>query len=571
VNPDPTPNARHGARIARLVVLMACALLAALAIPSAASAARGLLTGFADPEEYQAAPPDQRNIWFDRTVDAGGGIVRLAVEWYDIAPPTARPADPTNPGSTSYDFSAVDGGVRDAAAHGLQVLLTVNHAPPWAEGPGRPADAPAGSWRPNPQDLADFTQALASRYTGNFDPDGVGPQPPLPFVEGIQVWNEPNSSDWLAPQFEGRRIVGGTLYRDMLNAAYRTIKQVNPRMQVVTGGTDPYGDPPGGPYPPNVQRTRPVQFWEQALCVRGVKSKKKKKGKSKKKGTAPTKFVRSSDCTGRANFDIFAHHPIDNTGGGPLKSGPNRYDASTPDLGRVVAVLRGAEKLGTISGGKHPVWVTEFWWDSKPPNSAGAPLQTQARWIEQSMYLFWKAGASAAISFQIADSTLRSNERAGLQAAPYFRDGQSKPSLTAFKFPFVTERINMQKLKAWGKAPEAGQLRIQRQQGNRWRNVKKLQVTKGGVFLTTLKLSGKQRLRATVGSSQSIVWKQAQFGAKNSNGGGGGGPSTPLIIVLLAGGLALIVAGTTVIRRRQLHQRRQLQQQRHHGPRPITG
>ena len=182
----------------------------------------------------------------------------------------------------------------------------------------------------------------------------------------------------------------------MLNAAYRAIKQVNPHMQVVVGGTDPYGDPPGGPYPPNVQRTRPVQFWQQVLCVQAKKVKKKGK-------KAKQKYVRSKGCPSNAMFDVFAHHPIDNTGGGPLRHGPNRYDASTPDLGRVVDVLRAAERLGTVTpAGKHPVWVTEFWWDSKPPNPVGAPLLTQARWIEQSMYLFWKAGASAAISFQIA-------------------------------------------------------------------------------------------------------------------------------------------------------------------------
>jgi len=33
-------------------------------------------------------------------------------------------------------------------------------------------------------------------------------------------------------------------------------------------------------------------------------------------------------------------------------------------------------------------------------------------------------------------------------------DCQAKPSLTAFRFPFVTERINKRKLLAWGKALE---------------------------------------------------------------------------------------------------------------------
>jgi hypothetical protein len=545
-----------GGRVIRIAML-ACCLLIALVLPSTASAARGLSTGFADPEEYQGGSVAQQQLWFDRTLQSGAGIVRFAVEWNAIAG-AQRPANPANPADPAYDFAGLDQSVFGAEARGLLVLLTINHAPAYAEGPGRPASAPAGSWRPNPPEVAAFAQALAARYSGNFDPDGAGPQPRLPAAQGIQVWNEPNSSDWIAPQFEGSSIVGGNLYRGILNASYNAIKQVNPRMQVVVGGTDPYGDPPGGPYPPNVQRTRPVQFWEQVFCLSDVKAKKKK-GKKGKKGSS-RKFVRAPGCTGRASFDIFAHHPIDNTGGGPLRHGPNRYDASTPDLGRVVDVLRAAERFGTATGGSHPVWVTEFWWDSNPPNPSGASLLTQARWIEQSMYLFWKAGASAAISFQIADSTLRPTVRAGLQAGIYFNNGQPKPSLTAFRFPFVTERIDKRTLRAWGKSPEAGKLKIQRKRGG-WKTVKKLNVGKGSVFSTKLKLSGKQKLRAVVAGNQSILWKQGAFGSK-AGGSSDSGPGAAPIALLLVGGLALLGAGTAAFRRRQGHGSRR--------PRPVT-
>jgi hypothetical protein len=286
-----------------------------------------------------------------------------------------------------------------------------------------------------------------------------------------------------------------------------------------------------------------------------VKAKSKKKGKP-----AKVRYVRTPGCSGPVNFDVFGHHPINNTGGGPLQSGPSRYDASTPDLGRVVSVLRGAEKAGTTNGGKHPVWVSEFWWDSKPPNPVGAKLATQARWIEQSLYLFWKAGATLAINFQIADSTLRSDVHAGFQSGVYFSDGRPKPSLTAFRFPFVTNRTTQTKLEAWGKAPESGKLLIQRQQGSRWRTVKKLQVSKGAVFDTSLRLSGKQRLRATVGSSKSLVWKQAAAGAKSSSAGGAG---TTDILLIAAAALLLILVAAGILRRRQVVRRRRARR----GPR----
>ena len=543
------------------LALAACVLLAVLALPTTASATRGLTTGLTGPSEYQTSDASERALWFGRTADAGAGIVRLAVDWSGTVGAT-RPADPTNPASTSYNFSSIDGAVRDAQARGLQVLLTINVAPTWAEGPGRPANAVKGTWKVSASDLADFNQAVAARYSGSFDPDGAGPLPTLPAVQALQVWDEPNQDAWLGPQFDGKTALGPALYRDILNASYKSVKAVNPQMLVVVGGTSPYGDNPGGPYPPGGARARPVSFWQNVLCVRPVKTKKKKKKGSKK---APaTKYVRTAGCSSKVNFDVFAHQAINNTGGSPLQSAPNRNDASTPDLARVVSVLRGAEKAGTAGpGGRHPVWVTEFWWDSNPPNPVGAKLAVQARYIEQSLYLFWKAGASTAINFEIRDSADRPDVHAGLQSGIYFLDGRPKPSLTAFKFPFVTERTSRSTLQAWGKAPESGKLLIQRQQGSRWVTLRKLQVGKGSVFVTKLKLAGKQRLRATVGSSQSLVWKQAAAATRSK---GGGGPGAVSIVLMAAAALALALVATAFLRRRQVRRQRH---RRARGPLPT--
>ena len=79
----------------------------------------------------------------------------------------------------------------------------------------------------------------------------------------------------------------------------------------------------------------------------------------------------------------------------------------------------------------------------------------------------------------------------------FFADGRPKPAYTAFRFPFVTERIDKRRLLAWGKAP-AGKLVIQRRQRGRWIAAKKLKVGQGAVFTAKLPLRGKQRLRAKV-------------------------------------------------------------------------
>ena len=259
-------------------MLVACGLIAALAFPTTAPA-QPLVTG-ASSNYYQSSDPGTRAFWLDRTVSSGAGLVRLGVSWRNVVG-SQRPPDPANPGSGSYDFSSIDPTVRDAEARGLAVLLTLGaSAPDWAEGPGRAANARPGTWRPNLSDLANFVQAVAARYSGRFDP-GSGP---LPAVQALQVWDEPNQDYWLSPAYQGSTPVSPAYYRQMLNASYPAVKAVNPQMLVVTGGTSPYGDPPGGPYPdPNNRRIWPVTFWQQVLCVHPVKVKSKKGKKGKKK------------------------------------------------------------------------------------------------------------------------------------------------------------------------------------------------------------------------------------------------------------------------------------------------
>ena len=472
---------------------MACALLAALAHPAVAPAKRGLLTGFADGARYESGNPTERATWLDRTLEARAAVVTLFLSWQGVVA-SQRPTDPTNPASASYDFSRIDAAVRDARSRSLIVMLHLTRAPAWAEGPNPPDWSPLGTWKPSPSDLADFVRAVASRYSGGFDPDGAGPAARLPAVQALSIWAEPNLEVHLTPQYEGKTTVGPAHYREMLNAAYSAVKAVDPKMLVVTGGPSPYGD--------SVNRVRPVRFYRDLLCVQQVKKKKKKRGASK-----PV-FVRAQNCRAPARFDVLAHNPI-NTSGGATRSAIHPDDASSPDLDRIMRVLRAAERAGTVLPGRHPLWATESWWDSNPPDSAGAPLGLQARWTQQAMYLAWQDGASVFINLLIRDLGTGSHDRGdALDSGIFFANGQPKPSYTAFRFPFVAERIDRRRLRAWGKSPEAGKLKIQRRRGKRWVTVKKLRVGQGAVFRAKLPLRGTQRLRAKVAGNQSLVWKQ---------------------------------------------------------------
>jgi hypothetical protein len=410
---------------------------------------------------------------FDGAAEAGAGIVKILVPWR--ATVGTQPVAPTNPADPSYDFSRIDAAVMLARARGLEPLLFITSAPDFAEGVGRPADAIPGTWKPQPAALAQFSTAVATRYSGDF----AG----LPRVELFQIWNEPNLSNHLAPQYEAGTSVATTIYRDLLNAAYGAIKAVQSDNVVVTAGTAPYGEPPGG------LRTRPLTFWRDVLCL--------------------NKRLKATACPVKAQFDVLAHHPI-NTTGGPTDSATDPDDATTADFKNVVKVLRAAERANTVAThGRHPAWATELWWASDPPQRHhSVSLSKQARWIEQAFYVLWKQGASAVVYLGVrdADGPTRRGDLFG--SGLLFADGRPKPALTAFRFPFVTNRDGGRRLEAWGKAPATGRLVIERRRGGGWERVRSLRVRDGEVFDAKLGLRGDQRLRAKVAGLKSLVWHQ---------------------------------------------------------------
>ncbi len=142
-------------------------------------------------------------------------------------------------------------------------------------------------------------------------------------------------------------------------------------------------------------------------------------------------------------------------------------------------------------------------------NSGGFPLDVQARWVEQTLFLLWKAGASAAVDLQIGDTADRPTVHAGFQSGVYFSNGQPKPSSSPSAS--VRHRADRQeKIRAWGKAPAGGTLRIERLKGGQWVTIRQIQVGAGAVFVAKLKLRGKHVLRAELGGNQSLAWYQGR-------------------------------------------------------------
>jgi hypothetical protein len=476
-----TGGARGGSNRRRntLLPVLAGALALAAVVPGQASAARTISTGIAD-GVFQDSRTNVRNQWFQRAEDANVSLLRVGVNWSFIAG-SPRPSNPSNPADPRYSWTALDRVVREATDRGFQVMFLTNTAPRWAEGEDRPSNAQAGSWKPDPAEFGRFGLALATRYSGSYpDPEGGV----LPRVSYYETWNEGNLDFWIAPQYSGGKNTGPELYRDLSNAFAQNVKSVHVDNQIVGPALAPFGGVTGE----RRERTRPLKFMRDLFCLKGRKKLKKK------------------PCPGGEKFivDIVSHHPITVTGP-PTQKAFHPDDATSGDMGKVKRIVRAADRQNTIitSGGRVPIWVSEYWYRSKPPVDAGVPLKKHARWIQQSLYIWWKKGVQMAIYNLIRDRPSFDPESAfGL----YFRDGEAKPAAKAYGFPFVADRKSKRKVVLWGKAPATGKLKVQRQRGNSWKTIARFNASDGKVFTKKVKLRGKAKLRAGVAGERSLVW-----------------------------------------------------------------
>jgi hypothetical protein len=474
-------SSRRPRRPAQLLLVLGIALLSLLAAASPA-AARALRTGFADPL-FTSTDPAIRDLWLQRANETGASVVRINVYWSSVAPEAVPVGfDPADADSPGYRWGALDAAVRDASAHDLAPLFTVYSAPAWAEGANRPAGAAPGSWEPQPDAYRAFAHALASRFSGSH-PDPLNPGATLPAVRLYEAWNEPNLEEFLSPQWRGATPVAATIYRRLLDSFYAGVKGAQAQATVAAGALAPFGDEPGGP------RTRPVLFLRSLLCLRGGR-------------------LKAVACPEKARFDVLSDHPI--AVGPPARSARSPLDATTPDLGRLTRVLAAAEKKHLVRpASDKPLWVTEFWYDSNPPDPEAVPAGVQARWYEQDLSLFWHQGASLAVALQIRDAAAEKGYALSYQSGVYLLDGSPKPAQTALRFPLVAHRDDPFHVTVWGMAPQPGPVEIQRFRQGRWRNVAGGHSRgRGSPFQVKIPLIRLARIRARAGSDTSLAWTQ---------------------------------------------------------------
>jgi hypothetical protein len=185
----------------------------------------------------------------------------------------------------------------------------------------------------------------------------------------------------------------------------------------------------------------------------------------------------------------------------------NTDDVSSPDLGKLKRILNKAVPLGLALPRRHKqLWVTEFSYDSNPPNPGGVSLSTQARWLEEALYLFWKQGVSTTVWYLIRDQAPIYNAN-DYYSGVYFYNGTPKPSLEAFRFPFVVWPSG-RSATVWGISPRTGRLAVEHQLGGSWRTLFRIHVSASGVFVRTISAGLRGKFRAVVRGETSLVWNR---------------------------------------------------------------
>jgi hypothetical protein len=247
-----------------------------------------------------------------------------------------------------------------------------------------------------------------------------------PFVRNWVVWNEPNKAPWLRPASPE------TYVRQILNPGYRGIKSASPGAKVAGGVTAPRGGAGG---------------------------------------MSPVDFIRGMEAAG-ARLDAYAHHPY------PV------YPGDTPFVGGCkceTITMATLERLLRLVLGAFPrarVWLTEYGYQTNPPDHFGVSRDEQARFVAESARRAYGAPkVDMLIQYLYRDEPELGRWQSGLETI----EGTPKPALAATMLPLTQVSRRGSVTTVWGQVrPGDGRQRyaLQRRVSGRW-------VTIGGIHATT--------------------------------------------------------------------------------------
>jgi hypothetical protein len=357
----------------RAVAIIA-ALAAMLLVPAGAQASRTQQAMIEDSTQLLSLGPDARNSALDWFKRLNAGIVKVRVEWRDIAPDPAsrrKPAnfDATDPGAYPAGvWDPLDQAVQGIVARGMRPFLMVGPpAPDWAT--AGPPKKYVGVWRTDPAEYGKFVTAIARRYAGGNEG--------LPRVAMWSVWNEPNHPQFIQPLSER---IGGKMvptaahqYRKLYVAATDALTATGHGLDTILfGEVLPIGQAKLG----TLNLIRPLLWLREFFCV-DSNYRPYRGSAASARGCNPFPKILTSG---------FAIHPYTK----PV--GP-RFHLASPDdatIGQIARVEKALDRIAKTRRVRKSlgIYSTEFGIQTDPPDCVGfgAPIDKQAAIINEAEY-----------------------------------------------------------------------------------------------------------------------------------------------------------------------------------------
>lgn len=536
----PAPSTRRNpARIGVLGIVLA---LAATALPATpATADQRLLSTFQDDARILDGSLTKRNATLQEIQALGAQRIRLTVAWRTLAPAPAETTKPTGFDGADPNAYPAEGWVRlDAAiaaiqARGMSVHLNpTSPAPSWATSEATDGRLEAVT-DPDPAEFGAFVAALGRRYDGRFVPPGRST--PLPKVTVWSIWNEPNRATSLSPQWTGTGATAHAAspqrYRALLDAAWTGLTATGHHPSrgdiVLIGETAPKGIHPAVKVTSATDGVPPLPFLRSLYCVSEL-SIPLRGPAATAVGCPETPAPAAFAAAHPALFAMtgVAHHPYElRVAPGELPEFPNAFVtmANLPTLTQQLDRLmsRYAVKRTPV-----PVYLTEYGYQTNPPDDVAPSLGRQAAWINEAEYIAWsnprvrttaqhllvdEGPMAGDVGEDAKWATFQTGLRFGFGSES---PGKAKPGLDAYRTVLnlpATTATRSGTLRVWGRvrpdaaAPGASRrVEIQvRPRGSRaFRRVATAKPTRFGFFTRSIRVdrSGSVRLRWTQRSTR---------------------------------------------------------------------
>jgi hypothetical protein len=305
------------------------------------------------------------------------------------------------------------------------------------------------------------------------------------------IWNEPNLYSWLSPQRRDGVPQSPSIYRKLYLAGHDGLAASGHGSDtILLGELMPLGIG-------SQKKIAPLDFLREFFCLDS--HYKQIRGRAAK--ARGCKRVRKVATSG------LAFHPYTPRGG--LDRNPGKGEASITTLRRVTKTLDALARRGKLRR-KLPVWITEFGFQTKPPDPFQYPIKRVPGFMDRSEFISFRNSRVKSYSqYTVRDDRPGSGSGfqkwAGFQNGIRFLSGAKKPGVyDAFRMPVF--------VRALGRAAEVfGGLRFSpgatatissRKRGGSYRTLGTATLNSAGYFRKIFRVSspGHRVYRITIGS-----------------------------------------------------------------------